>query len=73
VYLQAAGTPLTVRMPSPTVVSGDIAVNGFGASPGALVQILCAACTGVDRTRPIAEVTTDASGHYVVVLPDPVP
>lgn len=67
------GVPLVVKMPTATMVSGDIAVNGVGASAGALVQVLCASCTGIDRARPLAEVTTDAAGHYVFAIPDPQP
>jgi hypothetical protein len=67
------GVPAIVHMPAATLVSGDIAVNGLGASAGALVQVLCATCTGIDRTRPLAEVTTDGAGHYVFAVPDPTP
>jgi hypothetical protein len=35
------------------------------------VQVLCSACTGIDRDRPIAEAVSDGAGRFVVVIPDP--
>jgi hypothetical protein len=38
---------------------------------GAIVQILCTACTGVERNRPIAEMVTDSDGAFSLAVPDP--
>jgi hypothetical protein len=38
---------------------------------GASVQILCATCTGLDATRPIAETATDTVSRYRIAVPDP--
>lgn len=37
----------------------------------ASVQLLCDACTGVERTRPIAEALTDGAGGFTLAIPDP--
>jgi len=71
--------------PPPDVVAGSlpavalgksIHVGGFfldGTSPirDASVQILCYACTGIDASRPIAEIATSASGGFSLAIPDP--
>jgi len=38
---------------------------------GASVQILCATCTGIARTRPIAEGVSNSAGDFDVAVPDP--
>ena len=54
----------TIALHAATVVSGTIEIDGqAGGAPSALVQVLCKtgpSCVGVARTRPLAEVTTDA-------------
>jgi hypothetical protein len=35
------------------------------------VQLLCASCTGLEASRPIAGTATDAASHYRVAVPDP--
>lgn len=46
-------------------------VEGQSAIPGAIVQFLCATCTGLDRSRPIAEGITGIDGRYSLAVPDP--
>jgi hypothetical protein len=61
--------PATFPMPAATIVTGGVEINGLGPAANAVVQVLCASCGGVERTRPIVEVTTDGAGnyHYAVV------
>jgi hypothetical protein len=53
----------------PTIVSGS--VLGSGAVAGAVVQLLCTSCTGLDRDRPVAEGVTGADGRFFLAVPDP--
>ncbi len=59
-------------MPPAVYVSGDVTITG-STNPvvGASVQILCDACTGLDKTRPIVEATTDSHGSFRLAVPDP--
>jgi hypothetical protein len=59
-------------LPPAVYVSGDVTITG-STNPvvGASVQILCESCTGVDKTRPIAEVATDGHGSFTLAVPDP--
>ncbi len=45
-------------------------VLGSNPIPGAIVQFLCAACTGIDRSRPIAEGVTGIDGKFSLAVPD---
>lgn len=38
---------------------------------GAAVQLLCSACTGLERSRPLAEATSRPDGSFTLVVPDP--
>jgi hypothetical protein len=38
---------------------------------GAAVQLLCSLCSGLDRSRPIAEGTSLPDGTFTLVIPDP--
>jgi hypothetical protein len=38
---------------------------------GAVLQILCSQCTGVERDRPIAEATSRPDGTFTLAVPDP--
>jgi hypothetical protein len=74
----AQGTPPDVVAGSlPTVALGKaIHITGYvldGTSPiaGASIQILCYACTGIDASRPIAEIATSVSGGFSLAVPDP--
>jgi hypothetical protein len=46
-------------------------VNSAAAVIGASVQILCATCTGIEATRPLAETATDTISRYRIAVPDP--
>lgn len=46
-------------------------VTGSGAIPGAIVQFLCVTCTGLERSRPIAEGVTGIDGSFSLAVPDP--
>jgi len=61
----AATTPLL----DPTRVTGKV----IGGSPiaGAIVQFLCAQCTGLARDRPIAEGLTGVDGRFSLAVPNP--
>jgi hypothetical protein len=58
------------RLPPALGIRGSL-VGGLEVLPGATVQVLCSACTGIDRDRPIAEAVSDGAGRFVVVIPDP--
>ena len=59
-------------LPPAVYVSGTVTITG-SSNPvvGASVQIRCESCTGVDKTRPIAEVATDGHGSFTLAVPDP--
>jgi hypothetical protein len=54
------------------VVTGTLLQQG-SPTPlgGAAVQLLCTACSGLDRDRPIAEGTSRPDGAFTLVIPDP--
>lgn len=62
--------PATLPLAKSTKVTG--LVVGASAIPGAIVQFLCAdaACTGIDRSRPIAEGVTGIDGTFSLAVPD---
>ncbi len=62
----------TYVLPPAIYISGELSVTG-STNPvvGASVQILCAACSGLDRNRPIAEVASDPHGSFTLAVPDP--
>jgi hypothetical protein len=72
VSIAPAGVPSTVTLPAATALFGTVSVSGV-ANPvvGASVQLLCASCTGLEASRPIAGTATDAASHYRVAVPDP--
>ena len=53
-------------------VTGKLALSG-NPTPvgGAAVQILCSLCTGLERSRPLAEGTSAPDGAFTLVVPDP--
>jgi hypothetical protein len=46
-------------------------VIGAAPIPGAIVQFLCVQCTGLERSRPIAEGVTGIDGRFQLAVPDP--
>jgi len=67
-----AGVPAAVTLPKAMTIFGNVSVTGI-ANPvvGASVQLLCASCTGVEASRPVAATATDAASNYRVAVPDP--
>lgn len=62
----------TYAMPAAVYITGDVTIQGMeNPIVGASIQVLCADCTGLDRNRPIAEVTTDSHGSFRLAVPDP--
>lgn len=67
-----AGVPTTATLPKALAIFGKVSVVGI-ANPvvGASVQLLCASCTGIEASRPIAATATDSASNYRVAVPDP--
>lgn len=65
-----ANLPAALALTKSTRVTG--LVIGSSPIPGAIVQFLCAdaQCTGIDRSRPIAEGVTGIDGKFSLALPD---
>ncbi|HMG20150.1 MAG TPA: hypothetical protein VK607_02495, partial [Kofleriaceae bacterium] len=68
--------PITAIAPSYALpralqLQGTLRLDGKFALPGASVQILCMACTGIERSVPLAEVVADATGRFALAVPDP--
>ncbi|MCW5807890.1 MAG: hypothetical protein KIT31_36390 [Deltaproteobacteria bacterium] len=62
----------TNLLPAHTRVRG-LVTDGTQPLRGALVQVLCATCTGLDRTRPLAEGLTGVDGRFTLAVPNPSP
>jgi len=68
----SAGIPTNAVLPKALTISGDVSLlNITNPVIGASVQVLCATCTGLDATRPIAETATDSQSKYRIAVPDP--
>ncbi|HUS27040.1 MAG TPA: hypothetical protein VMZ53_00970 [Kofleriaceae bacterium] len=67
-----ASVPATAVLPKALTISGKVTVTGT-SNPivGASIQILCAGCSGIDASRPIAQTATDAQSNYRIAVPDP--
>lgn len=59
------------RLPESLQLTGTLLLGGMQPLGGALVQILCDACNGIERAKPIAEAVSDATGGFVLSVPDP--
>jgi hypothetical protein len=65
-------TGVTYHLPAALQIRGKLMLGGTRTLPGASIQILCDdACTGIDRSRPIAESVSDVAGQFTVAVPDP--
>ncbi|MGE0546013.1 MAG: hypothetical protein AB7O24_14200 [Kofleriaceae bacterium] len=55
-------------LPEPVEIHGTLRILG-SPNPviGASIQVLCGTCTGLERDRPIAEVTSNVHGYSVIV------
>ena len=67
----AADIVATYHLPAALQLRGTLMLGGTQALPGAAIQILCDACTGIDRARPLAESASDGAGRFTVAVPDP--
>lgn len=68
----SSGVPATATLPAALRMSGGVYVSGSVQSlSGTAVQLLCAQCSGVDATRPVAESAADGFGNYQLAVPDP--
>lgn len=67
----AATIATSYRLPAALQVRGQLVLGGTQALANASVQILCEACTGIDRDKPIAEVASDETGQFTLAVPDP--
>lgn len=66
------GVPTNAQLLKALTISGEVSVvNSANPVIGASVQLLCAACSGLDITRPIAETATDTVSRYRLAVPDP--
>jgi len=64
-------TGTTYHLPVALQIRGKLMLGGTQALPSAAIQILCDACTGIDRARPIAESVSDGAGQFTIAVPDP--
>jgi len=67
----ATDIAVTYHLPVALHLRGKLMLGGTQALPGASIQILCDACTGIDRARPIAESVSDGAGQFTIAVPDP--
>ncbi|MGE5184144.1 MAG: carboxypeptidase-like regulatory domain-containing protein [Acidobacteriota bacterium] len=68
----AAAIPTSQNLPKALHLSGAVSVVG-SSNPvgGAALQILCATCSGLAASQPIAEAATDDTSRFVLAVPDP--
>jgi hypothetical protein len=59
------------RLPAALQISGALRSGGVLALPGASVQLMCEACSGIDRALPLFEAVSDAGGRFTLAVPDP--
>jgi hypothetical protein len=70
--IAGAAVSTNAILPKAITLSGKVSVEGNGnAVLGASVQLLCASCTGIEASRPIAETATDSVSKYRFAVPDP--
>jgi hypothetical protein len=67
----AATVATTYHLPVALQVHGSLMVGGTQVLANASVQVLCEACTGIERDKPIAEVASDENGQFTLAIPDP--
>jgi hypothetical protein len=67
-----ASVPTTATLPKSLAISGEVSVLGSSQPvSGASIQLLCATCTGIEASRPIAETASDGLSGYRIAVPDP--
>jgi len=69
---EVASLDASYVLPPALRITGTLSVTGNpNRIQGAAVTILCDACTGLDRERPIAEGASDHLGVFSLAVPDP--
>jgi hypothetical protein len=67
-----ASVPTTATLPKSLAISGKVLVLGSSVPvTSASIQLLCASCTGLAASRPVAETASDGIGGYRIAVPDP--
>ncbi len=67
-----ASVPATTVLAKAIAITGTVTVQDHaGSIANASVQLLCASCTGLAASMPIAQTATDLLGAYRVAVPDP--
>lgn len=70
--LTAAGIPAMVQLAPAVALTGTVQILNYPNSiENASVTLLCATCTGVAASTPIAQTATDFTGSYRLAIPDP--
>lgn len=60
-----------VVLPDALAVTGRLSLSGSGTGQGVIVRLFCFDCAGQDPGWPIAEAAGDATGRFVLAVPDP--
>jgi hypothetical protein len=62
-----------LSLPAALSVLGEVRATGTSVGARAVgIAALChLACEGLDRSRPLGDAVTDATGHFAVAVPDP--
>jgi len=66
-----AGAQGALALGPAIALTGEVAVSGAGGISGAALTLLCASCSGVDRSRAQAETVSTGGGQFHLVVPDP--
>ncbi len=70
--LTATGVPAAPVLAPALAITGHVSVlDNPNPVANASVQILCASCTGVAASQPIAQTATDVTGAYRIAVADP--
>jgi hypothetical protein len=68
----AAGVPATASLPPAIAITGKVSVSGSTQPiPNTSIQLLCAQCSGIEATRPLAETATNPLSEYRLTVSDP--
>jgi hypothetical protein len=58
-------------LPAAVQIHGTLRLQDGQLLANASIQLLCLACSGIERTRPLVEIASDASGGFTLAVPDP--
>lgn len=59
------------RLPAALGLRGTVRFTNLTPIVGAAIQILCNACSGIERDTPLAEAISDQTGRFAIAVPDP--